>query len=69
MNKLDVELVENALKKGIKIKKNNVFINVPGYLMLMYMKEIEQFVLIYGYNKENSGYVFLNDYQKEWILN
>lgn len=69
MNKLDIELVENALKKGIKIKKNNVFINVPGYLMLMYMKEIEQFVLIYGYTKENSGYVFLHDYQKEWILN
>ena len=69
MKDFDIEIIEKALKTGIKIKKNNIFVNVPGYLMLMYLKELGQFVLIFGSNKENSGYVFLHDYQKEWILN
>lgn len=65
---IDNKIVKAALVKGIKIKKDGVFINVPGFVALIYMVQFNKFILTYGSGAKDAGYVLVEDYNKEWII-
>ena len=56
---IDNKIVKAALVKGIKIKKDGVFINVPGFVALIYMVQFNKFILTYGSGAKDAGYVQL----------
>jgi hypothetical protein len=65
---IDDKIVRAALIKGIKIKKDGVFINTPGFVALLYMVQLNKFILTYGTGTRDAGYVLVEDYDKEWVI-
>lgn len=66
---IDNKIVRDALTFGIKVKKNGMFVNTPGFVALLYMVQLNKFILTYGSGTSNAGYVLVEDYNKEWITN
>ncbi len=66
---IDNKIIRDALVYGIKVKKNNVFVNTPGFVALIYMMQLNKFILTYGSGSSDAGYVLIEDYNKEWITN
>jgi len=65
---VDIEIIEKALKSGIKVLKNNVFVNVSGFVSLVYIAQLDKFMFAYGSNQFDAGYVLLENYEKDWKL-
>ena len=65
---ISTELIIKALKCGIKIKKDNQFINSYGFLSLRFIPQINKFVFTYGTNASDAGYVLVEDYNNTWVL-
>lgn len=64
----DIGIVKDALERGILVKKDGVYVNVPGFVALVYMSQFKKFILTYGMSANDSGFVFVEDYNKEWIV-
>lgn len=61
-------ILEKALKNGIKVKKDNNFININGFISLTYIQQFNKFILAFGSNSLDASWVFVDNYEKDWIL-
>lgn len=65
---IDSIIIKHALINGIKIKKDKDWVPAEGVVCLFYINQLEKFVLSYG-TMETNGFVFLEKYGKDWVLN
>lgn len=62
------DLIKKALIDGIKVKKNGEFVDATGFISLTFINQYNKFVFAYGSGASDAGWVFVEDYEKEWIL-
>lgn len=64
---MNQEIIETALKKGIKLynKKNNI----SGIITLVYLPQFDDFAICYGNNEKDAGYVLVRDFKITWDIN
>lgn len=65
---LDNDIIRNALRAGIKIKKNGEFVDAPGFISLTYIPQYNKFVLAYGTCPSDAGFVYVDKFNEDWIL-
>lgn len=63
---IDANILEKALKKGIRVKRGDRFVDAPGHVSLTYIPQYGDFVLAYGSSSSDAGYVRTNAYGREW---
>ena len=64
---IDERIINDALKRGIKIKKDNMFIEVFGVNALVFMPQLNKYIITYGTNQTDGGYVMVDEYNHTWI--
>ena len=62
------DIVKQALKTGIKVKKNGNFEEVYGVISLSFVPQWNKFVLAYGTCAADAAYVLVDNFEKDWIL-
>ena len=65
---LDDTIIDNALRNGILIEVNGKFVDNIGILSLVYHTQLKRYVLVFGSDATNAGFVLLEDYGKLWKL-
>ena len=65
---LDDNTINKALKYGILVKKNDKFEEITGFISLVYIQQLATYVLAYGTDSSNAGYVVLKKYGEDWKL-
>lgn len=65
---LDEKIIKQALTNGIKVNRNGQFVDIKGFISLTYIAQYDKFVLAYGTSAFDAGWVFVDSYQRDWIL-
>ena len=65
---IDNNIIKQALKNGIKVNKMGQFIDIIGIVTLVYVPQMDKFMLTYGTSPADAGYVYVENYEKDWIL-
>lgn len=65
---IETEIVEKALKNSIKVKKDGKFVDITGFVSLTYIPQYSKFILAYGSSATDAGWVYVDKYEKDWII-
>ena len=65
---LDIEIIDKALRNGIKVEVNGQLIDPPGVTSLAYHPQLRRYILVTGSTAQNASFVLLEDYNKLWKL-
>lgn len=66
IKELDLELIENALKNGIRIIQDGTITDSPGATCLVFHPILKEYVLVFGSNAQNAGFVRLDEEKITW---
>lgn len=65
---IDSKIIESALKNSIKVKKDEKFVDVTGFVSLTYISQYGKFILAFGTSASDAGWVYVDKYETDWIL-
>ena len=65
---VDESVVEEALKKGIKVLRNGSFSDNPGQVSLLWHPSLQRWCFAYGTSAADAGFALLEDYGRLWKL-